>query len=67
MLLWLLVIGTIPVGVAGLLFNKQAETTGAIPFVIGGMLIAVGVLMCFAENAGRQQRDLSAINLRRRR
>src|ERR1041385_8787171 len=25
-LLWLLVIGTIPVGIAGLLFNKQAES-----------------------------------------
>ena len=27
------------------------------------MLIAVGVLMYLAENAGRQQRDLSSINL----
>ena len=63
MLLWLLVIGTIPVGVAGLVFNKQAETTWRNPFVIGGMLIAVGVLMYLAENAGRQQRDLSSINL----
>ena len=63
MLLWLLVIGTIPVGIAGLVFNKQAETTWRNPFVIGGMLIAVGVLMYLAENAGRQQRDLSSINL----
>jgi undecaprenyl-diphosphatase len=63
MLLWLLVIGSIPVGVAGLLFNKQAETTWRNPFVIGGMLIAVGVLMYLAENAGRRQRDLSSINL----
>jgi len=63
MLLWLLVIGTIPVGVAGLVFNRQAETTWRNPFVIGGMLIAVGVLMYLAENAGRQQRDLSSIDL----
>src|SRR5580765_2116569 len=63
MLLWLLIIGTIPVGIAGLVFNKQAETTWRNPFVIGGMLIAVGILMYFAENAGRQQRDLSSINL----
>jgi undecaprenyl-diphosphatase len=63
MLLWLLVIGTIPVGIAGLVFNKQAETTWRNPFVIGGMLIAVGVLMYLAENAGRQQRDLSSIHL----
>ena len=56
MLLWLLIIGTIPVGIAGLVFNKQAETTWRNPFVIGGMLIAVGILMYFAENAGRKQR-----------
>jgi undecaprenyl-diphosphatase len=63
MLLWLLVIGTIPVGIAGLVFNKEAETTWRNPFVIGGMLIAVGILMYFAENVGRKQRDLSAIDL----
>jgi undecaprenyl-diphosphatase len=63
LLLWLLVIGTIPVGVAGLVFNQQAETTWRNPFVIGGMLIAVGVLMYLAENAGRRQRDLSSIDL----
>jgi len=63
MLLWLLAIGTIPVGVAGLVFNKQAETTWRNPFVIGGMLIAVGVVMYLAENAGRRLRDLSSLNL----
>ena len=63
MLLWLLAIGTIPVGIAGLVFNKQAETTWRNPFVIGVMLIAVGALMYLAENAGRKQRDLAAISL----
>jgi undecaprenyl-diphosphatase len=62
-LLWLLAIGSIPVGIAGLLFNKQAESTWRNEFVIGGMLIAVGVLMWFAENAGRRLRDLGAIQL----
>lgn len=62
-LLWLLAIATIPVGVFGLLFNKQAETTWRNPFVIGAMLIVVGVLMWVAENAGRKQRDVSAIGL----
>jgi len=63
MLLWLLLIGTVPVGVAGLLFNKQAETTWRNPLVMGFMMIAVGVLMWIAENAGKQQRDLSSLNL----
>src|SRR5450756_1232604 len=63
MLLWLLVIGTVPIGIAGMVFKKQAETAWRNPLVIGGMLIAVGVLMYLAENAGRQQRDLSSIDL----
>src|ERR1039457_7551968 len=52
MLLWLLVIGSIPVGLAGLLFNKQVETTWRNPFVIGGMLIAVGVLCTWRRRPG---------------
>src|ERR1700732_1690469 len=44
-LLWLLAIATVPVGVFGLFFNKQAETTWRNPFVMGAMLIIVGVLM----------------------
>jgi undecaprenyl-diphosphatase len=62
-LLWLLVLATIPVGVFGLLFNEQAETTWRNPFVIGGMLIAVGVLMWFAENAGRRKRDIATLSV----
>jgi undecaprenyl-diphosphatase len=55
-LLWLLVIGSIPVGIAGLLFNKQAETTWRSPYVIAAMLIIVGVVMWIADRKtnGRQ-------------
>jgi undecaprenyl-diphosphatase len=63
MLLWLLAIASVPVGIAGLVFNKQAETVWRNPFVIGTMLILVGILMYLAENAGRQQRDLASIDL----
>ena len=63
MLLWWLAIGSIPVGIAGLLFNKQADSTWRNPFVIGGMLIGVGLLMLLAENAGRHVRDLSMVSL----
>ena len=61
MLLWLLAIASIPVGVAGLVFNNQAEGPWRNPFVIGVMLIVVGVLMWVAENVGRQLRDMSAV------
>ncbi len=63
MLLWLLAVGIDPDRHRRRGVQKQAETTWRSPFVIGGMLIAVGVLMWVAENAGRQQRDLSSVNL----
>jgi undecaprenyl-diphosphatase len=62
-LLWLLAAGSIPVGVAGLLFNKQAEGAWRNPYVMGGMLIAVGIIMWVAERVGRRQRDLGAVSL----
>jgi undecaprenyl-diphosphatase len=64
-LLWLLAIGSIPVGIAGLLFNKQAESESAWrnPWVMGSMLVIVGVLMAIAELAGRKTRDMAGVNL----
>jgi undecaprenyl-diphosphatase len=61
MLLWLLAIASVPVGVAGLLFNKQAEGAWRNPFVIGVMLIAIGIVMWFAEEKARQQREMSSV------
>jgi undecaprenyl-diphosphatase len=60
-LLWLLALGSLPVGVAGLLFNKQAEGAWRNPWVMGSMLIAVGLFMWAAENAGRRVRDLGSV------
>ena len=62
-MLWLLAIGSIPVAVAGVLFNKQAETLWRTPVVMGVMLIAVGVVMWVAENAGRGTSDLASVGL----
>ena len=62
-LFWLLVIGSIPVGVFGLLFNKQAETVWRNPVVMGIMLIVVGGIMWAAESVGRKVRDMPAVNL----
>jgi len=63
MLLWIMAIGTIPVVAAGLAFNKQAETTWRNPYVMGGMLIVVGVLMRIGEGAGRKVRELASVNM----
>jgi undecaprenyl-diphosphatase len=63
MLLWLLVIATIPAGIAGLLLNKYADTTWRNPFVMASMLIVVGILMWLADRGARHLRHLASINL----
>ena len=60
-LLWMLVLASLPIGLFGLLFNKQAETTWRSPYIIGTMLILVGLLMAFAEMVGKQRRDIGDI------
>ncbi len=62
-LLWYLVLGTIPIGIAGLLFGKQAETTWRNPYLIGGMLIGVGLLMWAAEQMATARKDIGQITM----
>jgi undecaprenyl-diphosphatase len=62
-LLWLLAIGSLPIGIAGYVFHQQAETTWRNPFVMGFMLIAIGLVMWLAERGKRHVRDLRAVNL----
>jgi undecaprenyl-diphosphatase len=61
-LLWLLAAASIPIGIFGFLFGKQAETTWRSPFVIGAMLLTVGVLMWLGERAGTRKKDMSAVS-----
>jgi undecaprenyl-diphosphatase len=63
MLLWLLVIATIPGGIAGLLLDKYAETNWRNPFLMGAMLVAVGILMWMVERGARHVRHLVSLNL----
>jgi undecaprenyl-diphosphatase len=60
-LLWLLAAATIPVGIVGYIFKAQAETTWRSPYVIGTMLIVVGLLMWASEYVGRKQKDLGHV------
>lgn len=60
-LLWWLAAGTVPVGVAGLLFHDQAETTWRNPIVIATMLIGVAIFMIVAEKMARPYKQLDEI------
>jgi undecaprenyl-diphosphatase len=62
-LLWFLVAATIPGGLAGLAFEKQAETSLRSPYVIAVMMIGVGLFLWWAERTGRQEKDLGHVSL----
>ncbi len=61
-LFWLLVLGTIPGGIAGLLFEKVIEEKLRSPIPIAAALIVVGLLMWWAEAAPRLSRKLQDAN-----
>src|SRR5579864_7923575 len=61
-LLWLLALASIPVGIAGLAFNKQAEGPWRNPYVMGTMLVVIGIVMWVADRSGREVRDLGSLN-----
>src|SRR5262245_17131655 len=63
MLLWLLAIGSIPIGAAGLAFNKLAETVWRTPVVMGVMMIGVAGILWYADQTGRRVRDMGSMNL----
>jgi undecaprenyl-diphosphatase len=61
---WLVIIGSIPVGIVGLLFKKQIEG----PFtknlwVIATMMIVVGVLMTIAELVGKRDHGMTQLRI----
>ena len=61
-LLWMLAAATIPVGIAGLTLEKYAETTLRGPWTIGFMLIAVGLLMGYAEKVAICRKTIAHVS-----
>lgn len=60
-MLWTLAAATLPIGVLGILFKDDAETTFRSPWVIGTMLILVGLLMLWAESVSKRTKTIGQI------
>jgi undecaprenyl-diphosphatase len=59
-----LVVGTIPVGVAGILLKHAVEGAFRSLWIIAGALIVVGLALAFVERTARRTRDFDDITLR---
>ncbi len=61
---WLVVIGSIPVAIVGLVFKKQIEGTFTKNlWVIATMMIVVGILLALAEKVGKRERSMNELRL----
>jgi undecaprenyl-diphosphatase len=61
---WYIVIGTIPIGIFGLIFKDQIENGARDLYVIGTALIVLGLLLLAAERAATHDRPLERITTR---
>ncbi|MBI3666181.1 MAG: undecaprenyl-diphosphate phosphatase [Acidobacteria bacterium] len=62
-LFWFLVLATVPAGLAGLAFEHYVETTWRSPYVIAVMMIAIGLVLWWAERKGRFEKNLGRVSL----
>jgi len=60
---WYMVVGTIPGGILGKLFDKQIEEHLRTPAIIGVSMILVALLMWWADSKATQARELEQSNL----
>lgn len=63
-LAWLTVIGCVPAGIVGILFEDAIETTLRSPYVIAATLSGVALLLLLAEFVGKRDRDVKHLTLR---
>ncbi len=61
---WIILLGTIPIGLFGLAFRHQIETGARSLYLIGSTLIALGLVLLLAERVGTRSRGPESIRLR---
>ena len=61
-LFWYLVAATFPAGIAGMLLKDYVESVFRSPLIIGFMLIAIGLVLAWAERVGTFRRDLGHVS-----
>jgi undecaprenyl-diphosphatase len=58
---WIIILGTLPVGVIGLLFQESIKTTLRSLWVVSLALIGLALILALAEKMGRRNRQLEQV------
>ncbi len=61
---WYILVGTLPIGVLGLLFEAQIDTAARDLRVIAATLIVLGLVLWFTDRVGQQRKELGNLTLR---
>jgi len=61
---WLIIIGSLPIGILGLLFQDQIETTFRSLWLVATMLVVFGIFLAIADHYGKQQRELGELTVK---
>lgn len=61
---WLIIVGSIPIGVLGLLFEEQIDTTFRSLWLVATMLIVFGVILALADTWGTQTKPIRELSWR---
>jgi undecaprenyl-diphosphatase len=61
---WYVIVGTIPIGVFGLLFKDEIRTAARNLWLVGSTLIVFALILGLAERLGRKERKIEDFTLR---
>ncbi|SHN58747.1 undecaprenyl-diphosphatase [Geodermatophilus obscurus] len=60
---WLIIIGTLPIGILGLLFQDRIETTFRDLRIVAIALVAFSLVLYWADRVGRKKRELDQLTV----
>jgi undecaprenyl-diphosphatase len=63
-LAWMVILGTLPIGVLGFVFEDRIQTAARNLWLIAATLVGFGILLGLAERVGRQKVDLERMTVR---
>jgi len=61
---WLIILGSIPIGVLGLLLEESIDTNFRSLWIVGTTLVVFGLLLAAADHYGRQVRPLKSLTVK---